>query len=525
MNRETIIILGIPIDNLDMDATVDRIFSMIESFKSDSVARQVATVNVDFVVNTLTWRLDRIRHPELIDILRRADLVTADGMPIVWISRLLGNPLGERVTGADLVPRLAEHAASQGKSIYFLGGREGVGQSAAEALTKRYPQLQIAGIDSPFVHVENESLEWAAEDDLPVIARINQAKPDILLIAFGNPKQEVWFHRNRNRLQVPVSIGVGGTFEFIVGTVRRAPPWIQKTGFEWLFRITQDPKRLWKRYFVGFFKFGLMVLPAIMYHRYRRMVAGSGEAGDPDSLSGHTEPVQAEPVQETSCCCFRIIRMPRRFDVSFLHGNGGGTLEAQSANAQLVLDFNDTTFIDSSGLGLLVRLWRQTSQNTRTIFFLNIGPVLERFFKLNRMWDLFKDHIFSDFEEITASMKDAGTRLPFSYAVQIEPGFNILKLYGRLDAAQMSALDLEAMLNDISQSHAILDLEELDFVDSSGLALFIKLQKPLAQAEKQLILCNPKDPVKQMLRITRLTKLFALTPDLPSAEKRLEQSL
>lgn len=520
MNRDTIIILGIPIDNLGMDATVARIFFMIESFALDGVARQVATVNVDFVVNTLAWRLDRIRHPELIDILRRADLVTADGMPIVWISKLLGNPLGERVTGADLVPRLAEQAARQGKSIYFLGGREGVGEAAAGVLTKRYPQLQIAGIDSPFVHVENESLEWAAEDDLPIITRINKVKPDILLIAFGNPKQEVWFHRNRNRLQVPISIGVGGTFEFIVGTVQRAPPWIQKTGFEWLFRITQDPKRLWKRYFVGFFKFGLMVLPAIMYHRYRRMVVGSGKSGEPASLSNHTE-----PVQETARCCFRIMRMPKRFDVSFLHGSGGDKLETHSANAQLVLDFNDTTFIDSSALGLLVRLWRQASQKQQTISFLNVGPVLERFFKLNRMWDLFETHIFSDFEEITASMKDAGTRLPFSYALQIESGFKILKLFGRLDAAQMSALDLDGLLIDMGQSHGILDLEGLDFVDSSGLALFIKLQKHLAQAKKQLILCSPKDTVKQMLRITRLTKLFALTSDLPSAEKKLEQAL
>ncbi len=163
--------------------------------------------------------------------------------------------------------------------------------------------------------------------------------------------------------------------------------------------------------------------------------------------------------------------------------------------------------------------------NAADSFFLNVGPVLERFFKLNRMWDLFKDHIFSNFEEITASMKEAGTRLPFSYALQIESGFKMLKLYGRLDAAQMSGIDLDGLLTGMDQSHGILDLEGLDFVDSSGLALFIKLQKHLAQTEKQLILCSPKETVKQMLRITRLTKLFQLTSDLPSAKKRLEQAL
>ena len=517
--RDTIIVLGIPVDNLDMNATVERIFSMIDSFAADGVPRQVATVNVDFVVNTLTWRLDRIRHPELIDILRRADLVTADGMPIVWISKLLGTPLTERVTGADLVSCLTEEAARSGKSIYLLGGREGVGEAAAEILTKRYPQLRIAGIDSPFVHVENESLEWAAEDDLPIIDRINRAGPDILLIAFGNPKQEVWFHRNRKKLQVPVSIGIGGTFEFIAGTVRRAPPWIQKTGFEWLFRISQDPKRLWKRYFVGFFKFGLMMLPAIIYDRHRRRIMKAGNNDTQDLPSGH-----AEPVQETICPSFKILHMPARFDVSFLHSDGGPQLEEQSADTRLVLDFNDTDFIDSSGLGLLVRLWRQSSEQHRSLFFLNVGPVLERFFKLNRMWDLFQDRIFSRVEEIGSSMEDAGTRPPFSHALGMESGIAVLKLYGRLDAAQMAGLDLDGLLADIGPTHGILDLSELNFVDSSGLALFIKLQKHMTRAEKQLVLCNPNDPVKQMLRITRLEKLFRQAPDLPSAVKQLEQT-
>ncbi len=129
MTRETIVILGIPVDNLDMDETVERIFGLIEASRKDSRARLVATVNVDFVVNTLTWRLSRFRHPELIDILRRADLVTPDGMPIIWTSRMLGTPLKERVTGADLVPGLAQAAARRGKSIYFLGGRGDVTRS------------------------------------------------------------------------------------------------------------------------------------------------------------------------------------------------------------------------------------------------------------------------------------------------------------------------------------------------------------------------------------------------------------
>ncbi|MEI7815803.1 MAG: WecB/TagA/CpsF family glycosyltransferase, partial [Desulfuromonadales bacterium] len=107
MLRDTVIILGIPIDNLTLAEAVERIFAMVDEFKSDAVPREVATVNVDFIVNTLSWQQGGIRHPELLDILRRADMVTADGMPVVWMSRFLGCPLKERVTGADMVPALA----------------------------------------------------------------------------------------------------------------------------------------------------------------------------------------------------------------------------------------------------------------------------------------------------------------------------------------------------------------------------------------------------------------------------------
>jgi exopolysaccharide biosynthesis WecB/TagA/CpsF family protein len=188
-----------------------------------------------------------VRHPELLDILRRADLVTADGMPIVWTSKLLGVPLKDRVTGADLVPKLTQEAARRQKSIYFLGGRGDVGRQAADLLKKRYPNLKVAGTDAPFVHTEGAALSEAEEEDQAIVERINRSGADILLIGFGNPKQEIWFDRNRNRLKVPVSIGIGGTYEFIVGSVARAPVWMQKTGLEWVFRITQDPWRLWNR--------------------------------------------------------------------------------------------------------------------------------------------------------------------------------------------------------------------------------------------------------------------------------------
>jgi exopolysaccharide biosynthesis WecB/TagA/CpsF family protein len=275
MDEEQVVILGIPFENLDINQSVERIFELIDDYFLDERPRLVATVNVDFLVNTHSWRLNRTRHPELLEILRNADLVTADGMPIVWASKLMGKPLKQRVPGSDLLPKIARKAAEENKSIFLLGGREGIAEKAAKILKSKFPNLIIRGVLSPVVHVEGQKLLWAERDDLPIIKIINNSSPDILLIGFGNPKQELWFHRNQSRLKVPVSIGIGGTYEFIVGTVTRAPAWMRNSGLEWMYRLSQDPKRLFRRYFIDFFKYGSGIIPLILYYRFLKLTKGN----------------------------------------------------------------------------------------------------------------------------------------------------------------------------------------------------------------------------------------------------------
>jgi exopolysaccharide biosynthesis WecB/TagA/CpsF family protein/anti-anti-sigma factor len=519
MTRETIVILGIPVDNLDMDETVEGIFDLIEAYRRDGRARQVATVNVDFVVNTLTWRLSRPRHPELIDILRRADLVTPDGMPIIWTSRLLGTPLKERVTGADLVPRLAEAAARSAKSIYFLGGRSDVGRRAAQLLQERFPGLKVAGADSPFVHIEGEALSAETDRDQEVIERINGSGADILLIGFGNPKQEVWFDRNRHRLQVPVSIGIGGTYEFIVGSVSRAPQWMQKTGLEWIFRITQDPKRLWKRYFVGFFKFGLMILPAITYYRIKRRGLKSPPSGSQrfDIRDHHTGLPEAASI--------RVVRLPEVLDARALE-SGREALETEIITAmEPILDFKKVTFIDSAGLGFIVSLWRRAKTENKKLTLIEIRPATRRFFQLSRTIDIFKDRVFDNLDEAVAAIATESGQPPFYYIQVPHRKDAMLRLCGSLDAAQMSHLDIEAVLKAIGDRDGLIDLRQLDFVDSSGIVLFLRIQKHVQKMARNCVLFGLQDNVRQMFRITKLDRLFNITTDLDAAERYLEQPI
>lgn len=230
--RQLVGILGVPVDVLDNVGVIDR----LEQFITERRFHQVATANTDFLINAL-------EDPELMHILREADLVIPDGMPLIWASRWLRAPLPERVTGADLVPSLAKLAAERGYRIFMLGAKPEVAKKARDKMEADNPGLEIVGCYSPPLA---SLLEM---DNKPILQQIHEAKPDILLVAFGNPKQEKWIYLNREELQeVPICIGIGGTFDFIAGNIVRAPEWMQRSGLEWLFRLGQEPKRLWKRY-------------------------------------------------------------------------------------------------------------------------------------------------------------------------------------------------------------------------------------------------------------------------------------
>jgi N-acetylglucosaminyldiphosphoundecaprenol N-acetyl-beta-D-mannosaminyltransferase len=189
--------------------------------------RLVATVNPEFVMRAR-------RDPAFRAALDSASLALADGDYVLWAARRQGHQLRERVAGSDLVPELASLAARRGYRLFLLGGAPGVAEEAARRLVRRNPDLVVAGTHagSPL-----------PEDDAESLARIGSARPDILLVAYGAPHQELWIARHRERLQVPVAMGVGGALDFLAGRVPRAPLWMREVRLEWLFRLLRQPWR------------------------------------------------------------------------------------------------------------------------------------------------------------------------------------------------------------------------------------------------------------------------------------------
>jgi N-acetylglucosaminyldiphosphoundecaprenol N-acetyl-beta-D-mannosaminyltransferase len=241
-----VVIAGVPVDDVTMQESVERSATFVEDGRRSGRTHQIATVNVDFVVNASA-------DPHLAAILQGADLAIPDGMPIVWASKLFGRPLRGRVAGADLVPELAEMAARRGYSMMLFGSGPGVAESVAATLGERHPGLRITGYGGPI-------FDRVRDMDDDVLDVIRTAAPDILCVALGHPKQEHWIEAYRDKLDVPVLIGVGGSLDFIAGTKRRAPVWIRKVGLEWLHRLVTEPRRLANRYARDFVRFTPLVV-------------------------------------------------------------------------------------------------------------------------------------------------------------------------------------------------------------------------------------------------------------------------
>lgn len=233
------------LDPLTMREAVDQICLLASA--RESKARIIATANAQFAQIAKSNRRFR-------DILLNSDIVVADGMSLVAASWLLERPLPERVAGVDLVVELCHEAAAKCLSVYFLGGKPCSAKNAARRLSARFPGLTVTGIDCPPLGFENDHDELAA-----VVRRISEAAPDILFVAFGAPKQEYWMNEHVDSIPT-VMIGVGCSFDVLSGELERAPLWMQNSGLEWAFRLSREPRRLWKRYLLGNAQFVKAVL-------------------------------------------------------------------------------------------------------------------------------------------------------------------------------------------------------------------------------------------------------------------------
>ncbi|ANS73296.1 acetyl-mannosamine transferase [Paenibacillus yonginensis] len=241
-------------NNYDFADLLDYIDDSIQNRKHS----YILTCNVDHLIKLR-------KDSEFRNVYSKAGAIVADGMPIIWASRLLGSPLKQKVSGSDLFHRLGSDFEKRKYRLFFLGSASGVPEMASRNLKRQFPGINVVGCYSP-----SYGFEKNPEENEYIVRMLIETRPDIVFVGVGAPKQEKWIYRNYLEYQAPVSIGVGATFDFLSGSVKRAPNFMQKAGFEWFWRLAQEPRRLWKRYLIDDSQFVALLMKEYFKQGKRR---------------------------------------------------------------------------------------------------------------------------------------------------------------------------------------------------------------------------------------------------------------
>lgn len=491
--RPPIAILGVPFDNVTKPEAVKLVEDMIDSRQP----HYLVTPNVDFLVQAR-------RDVELRRILCEAHLVLCDGTPLVWASRLLGNPLPERVAGSDLVPLLIQIAAQKKYRLFLLGAKPESAQRAVTRLKAQYPELIIAGHYSPPF---NQLLEMDHEE---IKRRIVQALPDLLFVSFGCPKQEKWVAMHYRNLGVPVTAGVGATIDFLAGEVKRAPLWMQRSGTEWIFRLVQEPRRLFRRYFTDLWVFASSILPQwwqLQVHSHRKESQSEMMSALIPSKKEKLSPVRP----------WHRARLPNWLDFAAFRDNPSLEKEFAECAEDCVVEMDSTEFIDSTGVGFLIRLQKKLRASGRKLVLLSPSDVVLRALALMRLKEFFlqawdESAVPRLLQEVTDDPSTNGAD---------EVGVATLPLRWRGEITAANAEKVWAYTHRFLNAPApdnqkVIDLSEVRFIDSTGLGLMVRARKMARARENTVVFLGLQPPVRNVVRLSRLED-FLLGPVRQSA--------
>ena len=451
-SRHPVAILGVPFDPVTASEAVARIERMI----AEGNPHYLVTANVDFLVQAR-------KDIELHRIFLNADLVLCDGTPIVWASRLLGTPLPERVAGADLAPLLIEVAARKGYRLFFLGASTESAQEAVTRLRARYPNLFVDYYSPPF----SSLLEMEHEE---CRRRISAARPDLLFVALGCPKQEKWMAMHYRSMGVPVTIGVGGTIDFLAGRLRRAPVWMQRTGAEWLFRLAQEPRRLLRRYSHDLWSFGWAFLAECRTLR----------KGRTRTRGGHPTLGAALAAAESS-----------------VDGDG-----------DVLLALDGIATVDSCSLGRLLRFERRLRFSGRRLILVAPSRAVRKVLAQTRLHHLVT---VAPTHAAAHAILVQRAKIAAPALVQLQTNGNGLMWRGEITAATGEAVWNEtrrALQTRLRAGPCNIDLSDVSYIDSTGLGVMVRSKKLALHQQQELWFSSPQAPVRNVLHLAGLERLL-----------------
>ncbi|WP_269539109.1 WecB/TagA/CpsF family glycosyltransferase [Cerasicoccus fimbriatus] len=458
------VLLGLPFHDLTMEEALEECRRALNNRRAD----YFVTANVDFAAQA--YEDEHLRK-----ILFYAKRVVCDGMPLVWISRILGHPLRERIAGSDLTPKLLEICAQTNKRVYFFGSDDKTLGETVEILKDKMPDLEIAGFESPPM---GKVQDW---DNEGVVQRIQDAKTDLLLVALGCPKQEDWIYLFHQRTGAALSIGIGASLDFVSGKQVRAPMWMQKTGLEWLWRLGTNPKRLLSRYTRDFFFLAWVTLQQWLSKRRR-------------------EPAPAiKPAPEPT---------PAEYQRLVWHGSAERATIDQlpvpdSWDQPVLLDMSDVDFIDSAGMGALAGMARQAREHEQSFAILSAADIVVKALKAVRLDSLFEFYQNeADYAIALTTGATATTEATEALRYQLK------EIHDNTNYKHLTQQLTDLIDANPSAKLLLIDASKVVFVDSSGITALLTAYRRMNDRGGKVELIAPSPPVKRIVHLLRLTEFL-----------------
>ncbi len=536
MNSDSIVILGVPVDNLNEEEAISRLFSMARAYDEDGRPRIAVAVTAETIIRL---RASANKKPAgethllenggfLINTLRNADLMIPVGLPVAWASRILGIKLKKRISAAGFFTHFLETAFLAGKSTLLLQ-KSPPGKQYSKTglryggffLTRPEPYTLHGGVihaqDLPDISRSTASPPGAVSLE-SIHEYVNSAGVDFLIIDINHPNQAAWFEQSKNRIHVPVILLVSGT-----GEIHRAAGKTRYTGGRTA--AQGGPCAEKKSLSTGFVKplyhhyvqLGLLVLPLVIYQKYNQAVFSLRH--QPSTIPS----IKSASPKTMRGLSIKIISMPDPLDASVTEDIRAKIRKMSQIAPKIVLDFSRVNFMDSSGLGLLMGLCRASSAENRETFLTGVKPKIYHFFRLTKTIDFFEDRIMQSPFDVVETIKERASSSSFYYLSLIRSNAVILNLYGKLDAGELMDINAEILLDQVSGKDAIINLTDLAFMDSAGIRFLVKLHRHVSGGDGIFIICGMQGKVRKLFSIVGLDRLFIMENDLASAELTLRR--
>ena len=492
--RDCVNSLGVPVDNLSLQDAVERIVSMARV--RDGQSRLVSSLNVATLFKTLGYPFSRPRQPEVLNVLRTSELVTANGLSIVWLSRIMGRPLQQQIAGTDLAPALAQRAAKEGLSLFLFGGTKGI-SCAARALKMVSPMLNIVGTCASPISNDAVTVSELATIDARVLDDINNSGADILLLGLDNPMQELWLNRNRHKLKVPVVVELCNVFDILGSRASRVPLRKEQLKSVRLFPTEQEPQINWREQITALLKLGVIAAPLVYYRAKQALFYGEALNAEPPYLRWNS-------VWSSRDQSLALLRLPALVTSAYLEQMIMSLLQEHAGTAVRLLDFSAVKHIHFSGQQELFRLGQLLQDTRNDVSILGMSNGLKRQLAACGIMDILGEEGNGDALS-TLSYSPQGLRVQgIGCKSYVMTQTTLIFLSGRVNSDGLSGLGLIECLQHATRNRTcVIDLRNVTLLESTAIAEFNQLIAEQRDSRRGVVLISGADAnARQMFHMS-----------------------